>query len=57
MITKKRKKLVTHPHVFFHKLITLSLLAGALPAWAADSPLTLIRSATERARAALQDPA
>jgi len=48
---------VTRPHLFFHKLITLSLLAWALPAWATDSPLALIRSTTERARAALQDPA
>ena len=48
---------MTRPPLFFHKLITLSLLAWALPAWAADSPLALIRSTTERARAALQDPA
>jgi phospholipid transport system substrate-binding protein len=57
MTTEKRKKFVIRLHVFVCKLITLSTLAVALPAWAADSPLALIRSATERARAALQDPA
>ncbi|MBI3797021.1 MAG: ABC transporter substrate-binding protein [Deltaproteobacteria bacterium] len=48
---------MTRLPVFFCKLLTLGVLAVALPAWAADSPLDLIRSTTERARAALQDPA
>jgi len=54
---RKEENFVIRLHVFICKLIILSTLAVALPAWAADSPLTLIRSTTERARAALQDPA
>ena len=48
---------MTRLHIFFYTLITIGMAAWALPAWAADSPMELIRSTTERARAALQDPA
>jgi phospholipid transport system substrate-binding protein len=42
---------------FFCKIVSISVLAAALAAWAADSPLELLRVTTERARAVLQDPA
>ncbi len=38
------------------EIVSISVLAWALPAWAVDSPLALIRSTTERAMAVLQDP-
>src|SRR5262245_2669012 len=54
---RKEEKVVMRLHVVFCKLFTIGMLAAAFPAWAADSPMELIRSTTERARAALQDPA
>ncbi|HEV8711790.1 MAG TPA: ABC transporter substrate-binding protein [Candidatus Binatia bacterium] len=42
---------------FFRTIASLSVLAAALPAWTADSPLELLRATTERARAVLRDPA
>jgi phospholipid transport system substrate-binding protein len=41
----------------FCAIVSLSVLAAALPARAADSPLEALRATTERARAVLQDPA
>jgi len=48
---------VTRMRSFFCAIVSLSALAAALPAWAADSPLETLRATTERARAVLQDPA
>jgi phospholipid transport system substrate-binding protein len=53
---RKEENFVIRLHIVVCKLIILSTLV-ALPAWAADSPMALVRSTTERARAALQDPA
>ncbi len=48
---------MTRVRSFFCKIVSVSVLASVLPAWAADSPLELLRATTERARAVLQDPA
>jgi phospholipid transport system substrate-binding protein len=48
---------VTRVRPFFCAIVSLGVLASALPARAADSPLEVLRSSTERARAVLQDPA
>ncbi|HKA54903.1 MAG TPA: ABC transporter substrate-binding protein [Candidatus Binatia bacterium] len=47
---------MTRVRPFFYAIVSLSVLAAALPARAADSPLAVLRAATERARAVLQDP-
>src|SRR5207245_2958578 len=57
MTQEKRSKVVTRMRSLFCAIVSLSALAAALPARAADSPLEALRTATERARAVLQDPA
>lgn len=57
MITDKEEKVVIRLRSLLCEIVSISVLAWALPAWAVDSPLALIQSTTERAMAVLQDPA
>ncbi|HJY84080.1 MAG TPA: ABC transporter substrate-binding protein [Candidatus Binatia bacterium] len=57
MITDKEEKVVIRLLSLFGKIASVGMLAWSLNAWAVDSPLALIRSTTEQARAVLQDPA
>ena len=52
----KEGKVVTRLRSLLYKVISVGVLAWSLNAWAADSPLELIRSTTKRAMAVLQDP-
>lgn len=52
----KEGKVVTCLRSLLCKVISIGVLAWSFNAWAADSPLELIRSTTERAMAVLQDP-
>lgn len=54
---RKEGKVVTRLRSLFCKVTCVGVLVWSLSAWAADSPLELIRSTTERAMAVLQDPA
>jgi phospholipid transport system substrate-binding protein len=54
---RKEEKIVIRLCLLFRTIVSVGVLAWSLTAWAIDSPLELIRSTSERARAVLQDPA